>query len=71
MSIGFTTLLGLDTAYAATAPSTIHDASLSSQLLSFLPTLVLFAAAVYFVMLRPQMKKERTLKALINSIKKR
>ena len=69
MFSGFSQLIGLNTAYAQTKSLAQHQPSGTEQLLSILPTLVLFAAAIYFVMIRPQMKKERSLKTLINAIK--
>ncbi len=54
-------------AYAQTAPAAASDPT--SGLMSFLP-LVLMFVVLYFIMIRPQMKRQKEHKAMIDAIAK-
>ena len=56
----------ISTAYAQTAPATAGG-DLSSSLLSMLP-LVLMFVVLYFVMIRPQMKRQKEHRAMIDAL---
>ena len=56
----------ISTAYAQTAPATAGG-DLSSSLLSMLP-LVLMLVVLYFVMIRPQMKRQKEHRAMIDAL---
>lgn len=57
----------ISTAYAQTAPAAAGDTP--STLMSMLP-LVLMFVVLYFVMIRPQMKKQKEHKAMIDALAK-
>lgn len=57
----------ISTAYAQTAPAA--EGGLQSSLLSMLP-LVLMFVVLYFVMIRPQMRKQKEAKAMIDALAK-
>ena len=60
----------ISSAYAQTAPAaTPAGNDLSSSLMSMLPLLLMFAV-LYFVMIRPQMKKQKEHKAMIDALAK-
>jgi preprotein translocase subunit YajC len=56
-------------AFAQTAPAAAAGGSTESTLLSMLP-LVLMFVVLYFIMIRPQMKKQKEHKAMIEAIAK-
>ena len=58
-------------AYAQTAPAVAASggSDIQSSLMSMLPLLLMFGV-LYFVMIRPQMKKQKEHKAMIESIVK-
>ena len=58
----------ISTAYAQTAPAAAGGGT-ESTLLSMLP-LVLMFVVLYFIMIRPQMKKQKEHKAMIEAIAK-
>ncbi len=58
----------ISTAYAQTAPAAAAGGT-ESTLLSMLP-LVLMFVVLYFIMIRPQMKKQKEHKAMIEAIAK-
>jgi preprotein translocase subunit YajC len=58
----------ISTAYAQTAPAAAGGGA-ESTLLSMLP-LVLMFVVLYFIMIRPQMKKQKEHKAMIDAIAK-
>ena len=58
----------ISTAYAQTAPAAAGGGT-ESTLLSMLP-LVLMFVVLYFIMIRPQMKKQKEHKAMIDAIAK-
>ena len=59
----------ISTAYAQTAPAAAADGGAESTLYSLLP-LVLMFVVLYFIMIRPQMKKQKEHKAMIDAIAK-
>ena len=58
----------ISTAYAQTAPAAAAGGT-ESTLLSMLP-LVLMFVVLYFIMIRPQMKKQKEHKAMIEAVAK-
>jgi preprotein translocase subunit YajC len=56
-------------AFAQTAPAAAAGGSAESTLFSLLP-LVLMFVVLYFIMIRPQMKKQKEHKAMIDAIAK-
>ena len=58
----------ISTAYAQTAPAAATS-STESTLFSLLP-LVLMFVVLYFIMIRPQMKKQKEHKAMIDAVAK-
>jgi preprotein translocase subunit YajC len=56
-------------AFAQTAPAAAGGASTESTLFSLLP-LVLMFVVLYFIMIRPQMKRQKEHKAMIDAIAK-
>jgi preprotein translocase subunit YajC len=56
-------------AFAQTAPAAAGGASTESTLFSLLP-LVLMFVVLYFIMIRPQMKRQKEHKAMIEAIAK-
>ena len=59
----------MSSAYAQTAPAPTAGGDLGSSLMSMLP-LVLMFVVLYFVMIRPQMKKQKEHKAMIEALAK-
>ena len=59
----------ISTAYAQTAPAAAAGGGAESTLYSLLP-LVLMFVVLYFIMIRPQMKKQKEHKAMIDAIAK-
>jgi preprotein translocase subunit YajC len=60
----------ISSAYAQTAPSaTPAGGDLSSSLMSMLPLLLMFVV-LYFVMIRPQMKRQKEHKTMLDSLAK-
>jgi len=60
----------ISSAYAQTAPAAAPaGGDLSSSLMSMLPLLLMFGV-LYFVMIRPQMKKQKEHKAMIDALAK-
>ena len=59
----------ISTAYAQTAPAAAAGGGAESTLYSLLP-LVLRCVVLYFIMIRPQMKKQKEHKAMIDAIAK-
>ena len=56
-------------AFAQTAPAAASGGGAESQLLSILP-LVLMFVVLYFIMIRPQMKRQKEHKAMIEAVAK-
>jgi len=59
----------ISSAYAQSAPAAAGSTDLSSSLMSMLP-LVLMFAVLYFVMIRPQMKRQKEHKTMIEALGK-
>jgi preprotein translocase subunit YajC len=59
----------ISSAFAQTAPTAAAGGDMQSSLMSMLP-LVLMFVVLYFVMIRPQMKKQKEHKAMIDAIAK-
>lgn len=59
----------ISTAFAQTAPAAAAGGDTSSSLMSMLP-LVLMFVVLYFVMIRPQMKKTKEHRAMIDALAK-
>ncbi len=59
----------ISTAHAQTAPAAAAGGDTQSTLFSMLP-LVLMFVVLYFIMIRPQMKKQKEHKAMIDAIAK-
>jgi preprotein translocase subunit YajC len=59
----------ISSAFAQTAPAAAAGGDMQSTLMSMLP-LVLMFVVLYFVMIRPQMKKQKGAKAMIDALAK-
>jgi len=59
----------ISSAFAQTAPAAAAGGDMQSSLMSMLP-LVLMFVVLYFVMIRPQMKKQKEHKAMIDALAK-
>ncbi len=59
----------ISSAYAQTAPAATTGGDFTSSLTSMLP-LVLMFVVLYFVMIRPQMKRQKEHKAMIEALAK-
>ncbi len=59
----------ISSAFAQTAPAAAAGGDMQSTLMSMLP-LVLMFVVLYFVMIRPQMKKQKEHKAMIDALAK-
>ena len=59
----------ISSAFAQTAPAAAAGGDLQSTLMSMLPLLLMFAV-LYFVMIRPQMKKQKAHRAMIDALAK-
>ncbi len=59
----------ISSAFAQTAPAAAAGGSMQDSLMSMLP-LVLMFVVLYFVMIRPQMKKQKEHRAMIEAITK-
>ena len=59
----------ISSAFAHTAPAAAAGGDLQSTLMSMLP-LVLMFVVLYFVMIRPQMRKQKEAKAMIDALAK-
>ncbi len=59
----------ISSAFAQTAPAAAAGGDMQSTLMSMLP-LVLMFVVLYFVMIRPQMKKQKEAKAMIDALAK-
>jgi preprotein translocase subunit YajC len=59
----------ISSAYAQTAPAAAAGGDMMSSLTSMLP-LVLMFVVLYFVMIRPQMKKQKEHRAMIEALAK-
>jgi preprotein translocase subunit YajC len=59
----------ISSAFAQTAPAAATGGDMSSTLMSMLPLLLMFAV-LYFVMIRPQMKKQKEHRAMVDALAK-
>ncbi|NBS73130.1 MAG: preprotein translocase subunit YajC [Betaproteobacteria bacterium] len=59
----------ISSAIAQTAPAATTGGDMTSSLMSMLPLLLMFAV-LYFVMIRPQMKRQKEQKAMIDALTK-
>ncbi len=59
----------ISSAFAQTAPAAAAEGGMQSSLMSMLP-LVLMFVVLYFVMIRPQMKKQKEHRAMIDALAK-
>ena len=59
----------ISSAFAQSAPAAAAGGDLQSTLMSMLP-LVLMFVVLYFVMIRPQMKRQKELKAMLDALAK-
>ena len=59
----------ISSAFAQTAPAAAGGGDMSSTLTSMLPLLLMFVV-LYFVMIRPQMKKQKEHRAMIDALAK-
>ncbi len=59
----------ITSAFAQTAPAAAGGGDMQSSLMSMLP-LVLMFVVLYFVMIRPQMKKQKEHRAMIDALAK-
>ena len=59
----------ISSAFAQTAPAAAAGGDMQSSLMSMLPLLLMFVV-LYFVMIRPQMKKQTEHKAMIDALAK-
>jgi preprotein translocase subunit YajC len=59
----------ISSAYAQTAPAAAGGGDMMSSMASMLPLLLMFVV-LYFVMIRPQMKKQKEHRAMIEALAK-
>lgn len=59
----------ISSAFAQTAPAAAAGGDMQSTLMSMLPLLLMFAV-LYFVMIRPQLKKQKEHRAMIDALAK-
>lgn len=59
----------ISSAFAQTAPAAASGGDMQSSLMSMLP-LVLMFVVLYFVMIRPQMKKQKEHRAMVEALAK-
>ena len=59
----------ISSAYAQTAPAAAPEGGMQSSLMSLLP-LVLMFVVLYFVMIRPQMKRQKEHRAMVEALAK-
>lgn len=59
-------LFGISSAHAATAPAGAH--AQSGSLMSMLPMMIIFIAVFYFLIIRPQQKRQKEHKALMDNL---
>lgn len=59
----------ISSAFAQSAPAATAGGDLGSSLMSMLP-LVLMFVVLYFVMIRPQMKRQKELKSMLDALAK-
>lgn len=57
----------ISSAFAQTAPAAAAGGDMQSSLMSMLPLILMFVA-LYFIMIRPQMKKSKEHRAMIDAL---
>ncbi len=62
-------LVFISSAFAQSAPAAAGGSDIGSSLMSMLPLLLMFVV-LYFVMIRPQMKRQKEHKAMIDALAK-
>jgi preprotein translocase subunit YajC len=62
-------MMFISSAFAQTAPAAAAGGDVQSSLMSMLPLLLMFVV-LYFVMIRPQMKKQKEHKAMVDALAK-
>jgi len=62
-------ILFISSAYAQSAPAAAGASDLTSSLTGMLPLLLMFVV-LYFVMIRPQMKRQKEHKAMLDALSK-
>jgi len=62
-------LVFISSAFAQSAPAAAGGGDIGSSLMSMLPLLLMFVV-LYFVMIRPQMKRQKEHKAMIDALAK-
>ncbi len=61
-------LIGISDAVAATSASTAHHQSTAAGLLSMLPMLIIFVLVFYFLLVRPQQKRAKEQRNLMEQL---
>jgi preprotein translocase subunit YajC len=59
----------ISSAFAQTAPAAAAGGDMQSSLLSMLPIVLMFVV-LYFIMIRPQMKKQKEHRAMVDALAK-
>ena len=59
----------ISSAFAQTAPAAAAEGGLQSSLMSMLPIVLMFVV-LYFIMIRPQMKKQKEHRAMVEALAK-
>ncbi len=59
----------ISSAFAQTAPAAAAGGDMQSSLLSMLPIMLMFVV-LYFIMIRPQMKKQKEHRAMVDALAK-
>lgn len=59
----------ISNAFAQTAPAAAANGSMASSLMNMLP-LVLMFVVLYFIMIRPQMRKQKEARAMLDALAK-
>jgi preprotein translocase subunit YajC len=62
-------MLFITSAYAQSAPAAASSNPITSGFMSLLPLLLMFVV-LYFIMIRPQMKKQKEVKSMLASLQK-
>lgn len=66
--MSFLSLLGISTAYAATTTAATPAATPEGGFLSVLPMLIIFIAVFYFLLIRPQSKRAKEQRQLLENL---
>ncbi len=69
IAVALTSMVFISNVFAETAPAAgAHPKSLSQGLMGMLPMLIIFIAIFYFLLIRPQTKRAKEHKKLMNDI---